>query len=171
MDALAPTLKTRFYHAKASWQARPKRERLFAVTLLILFAGILFWFLMWTPMTRDLAAQNLNLPKARAALLSAQQAWRNTAGLSSAVSQNTDALDATLTRFAARFGLSAQLNGVKVNDRTVSCTLTTVSMDALTQWLDALAKDALLFPTALTLTPLAQNNAVRADITLTRPLP
>ncbi len=152
------------------WQQRPRHERTIILALAALVVLTVFWLWIWTPINRHLQQLNAQLPQARAQLDTAQEQWRESAGLSRQKQEayTTDARTAFMN-VAERFSLTSSIAALEMHEQQIDCTLASLPFATLVALIDALQNDASFYVVNTTITPLSQNGAVRVELTLARP--
>ena len=152
------------------WQSRSRHEKHALAAAGALVALALVWLIVWQPLVRDSDRLAHRLAADRATLADARRIADEIAGLARApaapvAADPRAALDPVLSAQNLRTA-ATQIERID-NDR-VRITFDTISVDALTAFLDAVQRDARLRVVEVVATARVEAGRVRADVTLTR---
>jgi type II secretory pathway component PulM len=162
MNAIATTLTVR-------WQRLSTRERVGVALAATIVAAAFGWLAVWQPLTRDLAQTEREVREARARVAVAQMRIDEMASLArDARPPATADTKAAVLRTLAAAGLRSTGPSVETQDSGVRVTLPSIGLEALSPWLDVLAREEHLFPVEMTLTRLVEPGRMRVDVTLAR---
>lgn len=157
-------------HIRDAWHSRSPRERaLIAAGLAVVVAAIAWGFVV-EPLQRDLQERKVALREAQADLARARAQVDDLARLAGGPSGGSDAHVAAQTVIARR-GLRPALTASQSRDGRVELTFEAVDFAALTALIDALGREARLFPVDALLAARTAPGSVRAEIILARPGP
>lgn len=154
----------------AAWQARASpRERWLVGTALALVLAAAGWAWVLDPLQRDLAATGDAARDARAALARAQGQADALAGLARASAPAPAAPGPATERLLAQRGLRAAVTSLQARDARVDLMFEAIDFVALTGFVDAMGREARLFPVEVLLAARTTPGSVRAEIAFARP--
>lgn len=150
-----------------AWRARaaPREQALVALGAVAVLAA-LGWLLVLAPLARDLAAAEASLHRAKTAHGRALAQAAELARLrGSATPAPADARGAA-ERVLAQRGLRGQVTSLQAKDGRVEIAFEAIDFAALTALVDALGRDARLFPAEALLAARTTPGSVRAELVL-----
>lgn len=153
-----------------AWKAGTStRERvLLGLGALVVVAG-LAWALVLDPLARDLAATESSLREKRVALAAARWQAEDVAALAKAPAPAAPDVRASVERVLAQRGLRGAVTSLQARDARVELTFEAIDFAALTGLIDALGREARLFPVDALLAARTAPGTVRAEIVLVPP--
>lgn len=157
-------------HIRDAWHARPPRERALIAAGLAAIVAAIAWAFVVEPLQRDLQERTAALQEAQADLARARAQVEDLARLAGGPSDGSDAHAAAETVIARR-GLRPVLTASQFREGRVELTFEAIDFAALTTLIDALGREARLFPVDVLLAARTAPGSVRAEIVLARPAP
>ncbi len=151
------------------WSSKTTGERRIVLGIVFLAISAFAWWVVWQPMTRDIAITRAANARNAVALGQARRMAEEMAGLArtplpgGATDARTD-----LERILAEQNLRALLTQQDWKDGRARLVFGAVSYDALIGALEALQRDAKLRVVEATLTARVEPGTVRAEVVLTR---
>jgi type II secretory pathway component PulM len=140
-----------------------------AAVALLVVAGALAWSFVLVPLERDLAATESALREARAGLDVArrQAAALREVATTPAAQPGADAKTAT-ERILVEHGVRSAVTTLQAKDGRVELTFESIDFAAVTRLVEALGRDARLFPVDALLAARTSPGSVRAELALVR---
>lgn len=159
--------------AFASWRARtaPRVQALTGVGALLIVAA-LAWTFVLDPLARDTDVAEQALRDARSQLVQARARAEELPALAKSPAQAPEADPRqAVERVLVHQGLRSTLTALQAKDRRVELTFEAIDFVALTTLVDALGREARLFPAEVLLAARTAPGSVRAEIALVREAP
>jgi type II secretory pathway component PulM len=152
--------------AVEAWRARtsPGAQALLALGALAIVA-VLAWLLVLDPLARDLASTEAALGDMQAKLAQSRKHSDELAGLAQAPPRTaeTDARGA-VERTLAQQGLRPAVTALQAKDRRIEITFEAIDFAALTRLVDALGREARVYPVEALLATRTAPGSVRAEV-------
>lgn len=159
--------------AFASWRSRtaPREQALIGVGALLV-AAALAWAFAIDPLARATSATEQVLREGRTQLAQAQVQAAELAATAKAAPRTPDTeLRAAVERALAQRGLLTAITALQAKDRRVDLTFEAIDFAALTALVEALGREARLFPVEALLAARTAPGSVRAEIAFAREAP
>jgi general secretion pathway protein M len=149
------------------WAAKGTSERRVAAAIAAIVVAGLAWWLLWQPLTRDIAAMRTVQTREASAFAAAEKMAAEIAGLARTTAA-PPAADARgdLERVLAQQGLRQAATQMDWQDGRARVVFADVRFDALVAALEALQRDAQLRVVEATLTARVEPGTVRAELVL-----
>jgi type II secretory pathway component PulM len=151
------------------WSSKSARERRIVLGVAFVAIAAFAWWIVWQPMTRDIAITRAANARNAVALAEARRMVEEMAGLAR-TALPTGGADARtdLERVLAERNLRALATQQDWKDGRVRLVFGAVTYDALIGGLEALQRDVKLRVVEATLTARVEPGTVRAEVVLTR---
>jgi len=172
VSAAGPS-RGRLRDAFASWRSRtaPRVQALMGVGALLIVAA-LAWAFVLDPLARDTDVAEQALRDARSQLAQARARADELAALAKPPARAPDADPRqAVERVLEQQGLRSALTALQAKDRRVELTFEAIDFVALTTLVDALGREARLFPAEALLAARTATGSVRAEIAFGREAP
>ncbi|MDH5286522.1 MAG: type II secretion system protein M [Betaproteobacteria bacterium] len=159
--------------AFASWRSRtaPREQALIGVGALLV-AAALAWAFVVDPLARATSAAEQALRDGRAQLAQARAQAAELAAAAKAAPRAPDTeLRPAVERALAQRGLLPALTALQAKDRRIELTFEAIDFAALTALVDALGREARLFPVEALLAARTAPGSVRAEVAFAREAP
>lgn len=152
----------------AWWRGKSGGERRVIGVLGIVVAIVVLWVALWEPLQRDMRRLRMEKQETQAALAQARVAVDEITRLARTPSPAPTDVRAAIEASLVRSGLRSALTDVQWQSGRAQLTFGAVPFPALTQWLEALHRDAGIVVQQATLSARVDQGSVRADITVGR---
>lgn len=151
------------------WAAKSAGEHRIVAAIAALVAAVLAWWVVWQPLTRDVAAMRAAQAREVQALAAAKSMASEMAGLARTPGAPPAAdARADLERALTQQGLRAAATQIEWQDGRARVVFADVRFDALVAALEALQREARLRVVEATLTARVEPGTVRAELVLAR---
>jgi type II secretory pathway component PulM len=149
-----------------TWQRLSRREQRMVALAAAIVLGAIAWIALWRPMNADIARLTRDVPRMEALAAHARAQADDILALSrTPIPARADPMPA-VERVLAERNLRGAVNGLALQDGRVRITFAIVRFDAIPPLLDALARNAGLVATDVTLQPRVEAGHVRAELVL-----
>jgi type II secretory pathway component PulM len=168
MMAVASTLRMPASFSRW-WSGKPARERRVLAIAGALAAVAIAWLVVWRPLTQDVAALRVEVPREAAALADARRIADEIAGLArvAPVARPGDAR-AELDRVLTQQGVRAAVTQLEWQESRARLTFAALRFDTLVATLEAVQRETGLALVEGTITARVDPGTVRAELVLTR---